>query len=87
MRSYSLWTLIKPHRDGFMVTVSAIVLGSGELSQPGDYLTDYRATLEEATNAGLRLADHLTAVLLRRGDEIVSSDTTIEKAAGITTDS
>jgi hypothetical protein len=82
MGSFTVWTLIREHRDGgFVVSVSAIALRSNVHAQPGDYASDRWYTLEDAKAAGARLADHIVAAIEQRGDEVVSRDTTIDVAS------
>jgi|KBSMisStandDraft_5_1062788.scaffolds.fasta_scaffold138071_2 hypothetical protein len=80
MASFTVWTLIRPHREGgFLVSVSAIALRSDDIrSASGDYVSDRRATLDDARTAGARLAGHLIAAIEGRGDYVVSRDTTID---------
>ena len=79
MGSFTVWTLIRPHREGgFLVSVSAIALRSDVRTQPGDYASDRCPTLGEASAAGAHLASHLIAAIEGRGDDVVSRDTTID---------
>ena len=79
MGSFTVWTLIRPHREGgFLVSVSAIALRSDVRTEPGDYASDRCATLELASVAGARLASSIIAAIEGRGDEVVSRDTTID---------
>ena len=78
MASYTLWTQIRPYRGGYVVAVSAIALRGGERAGAGDYCTDYCSGLATARAAGQRLAWSLAREIERRGDDVISSDTTIE---------
>jgi hypothetical protein len=81
MSSYTLWTLIKRHRGQLLVTVSAIALRSDVHTQPGDYLTEDSPSLDQAKAAGIRMAGELSNAIHRRGDEVISQDTTIDSEA------
>jgi hypothetical protein len=77
--SYTIWTLIKAQRGRYAVSVSAIALRGNERAAAGDYLTEYCIDLNTAKAAGQRLCWQLARDLERRGDDVISTDTTIEK--------
>ena len=79
MASYTIWTQVKPSRGRYAVAVSAIALRGNERPGASDYYTDCCNDLGSARAAGLRLAWLLAREIERRGDDVISSDITIEQ--------
>lgn len=79
LASYTIWTQVRRHRGGYAVAVSAIALRGHERAGAADYSTDYCNDLGSATATGHRLAWLLAREIERRGDDVISSDITIER--------
>lgn len=76
--SYTVWTLIKYQRGRYMVAVSAIALRGDERAATSDHFIEYCIDLGSAKATGQRLSWTLARRLENRGDDVISTDTTIE---------